>query len=552
MSVYQVTCDGVLIYDPRLPKYRLRSLSLKRELNKADSLSFFVYPQHPNITTLSRLKGTLQVTQGGSIISRLRLLDDELGWENGKECIAEGELAFLHDSIQRPFVFPVDPDHATPADLFEFLILRHNAQVSAERQFVVGICTVTDPNNYIARSDTEYSTTWELLNEQLIKTHGGYLWVRHENGQNIIDYLADFSVRANQPIRAGLNLLGIKTKRKGADLATAILPLGAEDDETGERLTIIDIADRDTDDICKSGDIVYSKIAEQQYGSRITKVVKWDDVTVDSNLLTKAVTELGVVRQLPSTVTLTAADLSAAGYDYNSFSLGTYVDIYDDWHADAHGLLARYLVRKLSIDLLDPSKNKLTLGATTLSMTEATAQQIQTAAQTVEANVTKETAKTVREVEIRNQSAIQQSEESVMITVSEQTYTKGEVDDLIGAVTTSIETTADGLEIKFSRLESDLSDATAGADAKFAALQSYIRAQNGTVTFGQVGSEITLTVEHDRIGIYANGVPITYWTAADFVAPMKLQIPVGGRLILGNFAFIPRSSGALDFSWIGG
>ena len=542
---------GALVYDPRLPSYKLTSAKLTQELNKADSLSFTVYPQSPAYASIDRLKSTVLASYNGTLKSRSRLIDDVIGWNNERECLCEGELAFFNDSIQRPFSFPVDDAHTTPADYLAFLVSRHNAQVSADRQFTVGTVTVTDPNNYIARSDSEYSTTWELLNEGLLDTLGGFFWVRHESGVNYLDYLADFSTLANQPIKAGVNLLGISTERKGAEIATAILPLGKADDETQQRLTIEDIADYTDTDICKAGDIVYSIAAETQYGSRIVKVVTWDDVTVDTNLLTKAIAELAIARQLPSTVTITAADLSAAGYNFNTFSLGTYVQIEDEWHG-AHGLAATYLVQKLEIDLLNPANNQLTLGATTLSLTETNKRDLANAMQTVEANVTMETATQIAELEQRNQSAIEQSEQSIILTVSENYYTKGEADQIISAVETSISQTADGIRIDFSNLQQDVQDVQANADAKFNSLQSYIQMAGGTITLGEIGNEVTLKIENDRIGIYVNGVAMTYWTASDFVAPITLRIPVGGRLILGNFAFIPRTNGSLDFTWVGG
>ena len=551
MNVWTLSSDNGLIFDPRLKEYQLTSAKLTQELNKADVLQFPLYPHAPAYEDIKKLKSTIKAEYGGNIKSRCRLIDDVLGWNNERECLCEGELAFFNDSIQRPFSFPEDQAHATPADYFSFLIARHNAQVSSDRRFTVGTVTVTDPNNYIARSDTEYSTTWKLLNEGLLDTLGGYLFVRHENGVNYIDYLADFSTLANQPIEAGVNLLGISTERNGADIATAILPLGARDEETDTRLTISGLADSTTSDICKDGDIIYSKVAEAQYGSRIVKVLIWDDVTIASNLLAKATAELAIMRQLPSTVVITAADLSAAGYNYNTFSLGTYVTITDPWHEQEHGLSAMYLIKKLEIDLLDPANSKLTLGATTLSLTESNRKNLNAAMHVVEANVTKETAKTIRELERRNQSAIEQSEEQIVLSVSENYYTKGETNQLVSSVSTTVQQTADGIRIDFSNLQQDVEDVQANADAKFESLQSYIQMSGGTITLGKVGNQITLKLENDQIGIYRNGVAVTYWTANTFVSPFTLVIPVGGRLELGNYAYIPRDNGSLDFVWVG-
>ena len=543
---------GAIVYDPRVSKRQLTSATLTQELNKADVLRFTIYPDAPAYGDLKRLKSTLLTKYGSSIKSRCRLINDTLGWQNERDCLCEGELAFFNDSIQRPFSFPLDAEHATPADYLTFLVTRHNAQVSADRQFTIGTVTVTDPNNYIARSDTEYSTTWTLLNEGLLDTLGGYLFVRHENGVNYLDYLSDFNVLANQPIKAGLNLLGISTERKGDEIATAILPLGAADDETQERLTISDLQDEETSDICKNGDIVYSKAAETQYGSRIVKVIVYDDVTVADNLLSNAVADLAISRQLPSTITITAADLSAAGYDYNTFSLGTKISISDPWHEDAHGLQAYYLVKKLQIDLLNPANSSLVLGATSLSLTEKNKRNLETAMKTVEANVTEEAARAVAELEQRTQSAIEHSSEAITLSVSENYYTKGETDVLVSSISTEIQQTAGVINIQFTSLQQDVNDVAANADAKFESLQSYIQMEGGSITLGEIGNEITLKIDNDQIGIYRNGVAVTYWTASDFVAPISLTIPVGGRLNLGSYSYVPRSNGSLDFIWTGG
>ena len=546
---YSLYVDGALLYAPGLDEYRITDPIWEPELNKAGRLSFTIYPDHPNFARVTKLLPTIVLKDGDAVKFRGRPLNDELGWENQKDVVCEGELAFFNDSVQRPFSFPLDAEHATPADYFAFLVNRHNAQVGEDRRFIVGNCTVTDPNGYIARSDTEYSKTWTLLKEGLLDKLGGYLWVRHEADGNYIDYLADFNVLGNQAVEFGVNLLAIKTSRKGEDIATAILPLGHQDVETGERVTIAGLADSETDDICKTGDYVYSKIAVAQYGF-IIKTVSWDDVTLPANLLSRAVQELVQKRMIASTVTLTAADLSAAGYDFNTFSVGTYVDVVDDKHP-AHDLLARYLVKRLSVNWLDPTQNKLTLGATTYSMTERSAQQTAAAMQRVEASITAQTARVIREVEQRNTSAIEQSSEAIMLTVTEGYYTKEATDRLVGEVSTEIEQTADGINIRFSSLAQDIDDVAAGADAKFESLQSYIQMAGGSITLGELGNEVTLKIENDRIGIYSNGVLITYWTAQDFVAPKTLLIPVGGRLILGEFAYIPRSNGSLDFTWVG-
>lgn len=549
--MYQITCDGYTIYDPRYSDYVVDSAELRLELNKVDSLTFKIYPNHPNFAALKKLKSDIVVYDNNNIIFRGRILDETVGWNNEVKCTCEGALAFLNDTIQRPFQFPVVSEQATPEDYLSFLISRHNEQEISSRQITVGSVTVTDPNNYIVRSDTEYSTTYELVREGLLDTLGGYFRMRYTASGATLDYLTDFDVQANQPIRFGLNLLSLSTEKKGDSIVTAILPLGARDDETDERLTISETPDTSWDDVYKSGDIVYSATAESIYGARIVKAMIWDDVTIASNLLMKAREALAEQILAPQTVSITAADMSRAGYDYNTFSLGTYVAVFDTAHATAHDLAARYLVSKLTVDLLNPARNKLSLGATTASLVDGQRKDLENGMKRVETNITEETTRRVRELEIRNQSAIEQSEMGIRLYVSENTYTKGEVDDLVGEVSTSLTQTADEFRMSFTNIQQNLDDVQAGNDAQFSEIYSFISFAGGSITLGRSDSEITLKIENDQIGIYRNGVLLTYWQAEKQVTPSDLEVPVGGKVQLGNYAFIPRSNGSLDFTWVG-
>ena len=53
---WQITVDNSLVYDPRLPEYKLTSAKLTQELNKADTLQFSIYPKHPAYSKIKRLK----------------------------------------------------------------------------------------------------------------------------------------------------------------------------------------------------------------------------------------------------------------------------------------------------------------------------------------------------------------------------------------------------------------------------------------------------------------------------------------------------------------
>lgn len=543
--IWKVYCDDYLLYDSRLDDYQLIDPSLDLELNKTGSFSFTIYPEHINYDKLQKLKSIITVYEDDDIRFRGRILNDTIGWYNEKQVSCEGELAFLLDSIQRPFKFPVnDGDIATPEAYFTFLINRHNAQVEAAHQFVVGTVTVTDANNYIARSDTEYSSTWEILNQGLINTHGGYLVVDFDdNGKRRINYLADSEIMSTQSIEFGENLLDIATERKGEDIATAILPLGHKDETTEETVTISSLPDETKADICKSGDVVYSQVGRDLYGN-ILKVVKWNDVTEANRLLTKAKAKLSEALLQAQTVTLSAADLSAAGYDFNSFKIGTYIRTKSTVHKDAHALASSYLVKKLSIKLTNPSQNKLTVGATIYSFTEQNKKTQDEQFKIVQANIAASESKVIAELERRTDSIITQTESNIMSRVSEEYYTKGDTDALVSSVSSELEQTAQGFEMRFTTINNNINDVQSGADAKFNEIERYIRFENGEIIMGAPEFNQIQKLSSAKNSFYEDNVEVAY------IGNRKMYITDGeftNSLKLGKFAFIPRDNGSLDF-----
>lgn len=540
--IYQVYSDNNLIFDSEISSLALTKAQVELEVNAAGSFTFTMYPSHPRYNTLQRLKSIITVYQDSYLMFRGRLLDDQKGFHDEMQATCEGELAFLNDSIQRPYDFLSGENHTTISELFTYFITNHNAQVSAERQFIVGNITVTDGNDYIVKSDSTYMNTLESIKSKLIDSFGGYLQIRHEADGNYIDYLADFTTISNQKIQLGKNLLSLDKLTSGADVATAIIPLGATVEETGTRLTISSLADETTEDICKSGDCVYSIAAEAQYGGRITKTVTYDNVTTATALKSKAMALLAIQRQLSETIELTSADLSAIETNINAFHIGTYITVESEYH----GVNENFLIKKLSVNILNPATNKLSIGRTRLTFTEHQVDTVKNLAALGE-NVQKVAAdySTLRtDLTQETSSLIAQSSEEIMTQVSENFYLKSEADELISSINTKFTQTNDSFEFQFNEFSKSLEDVASGADAQFKEISKYIRFVDGNIILGEDGNQITLKIQNDRISFLENGAEVAYFMNR------KLYVNDGefiNSLKLGKFAFLPRANGNLSF-----
>ena len=363
LVTYKVYCDNSLLYHSKLENLKILNPSVELEVNKTGSFQFGILSDHPYYQMIRKMKSIITVYQDDYLLFRGRVLDDEIGWHNDKKIACEGDLAFLLDSIMRPYDFT-----GSIPEYLALLLDSHNGQVDEEKRFVLGNVTVTDANDYIVRSNIDYTDTWTELNNKLLNILGGYLQVRHENGVHYLDYLKDFTLLAPQTITFGKNLLDLKRISKGSEIGTAVIPLGAklkdaEGNDTDKRLTVASV---------NNGlDTIVDEKAKAQYGL-IVKTVIFDDVTEAANLLTKGKAHLAQLVNLPETIELTAADLAVLGADIASFHIGTQVRV----TSRPHGIHQLFTVSKLSINLFDPASNKLILGGVVDTFTSKTSQTI--------------------------------------------------------------------------------------------------------------------------------------------------------------------------------
>lgn len=539
--MYKVYCDDHLLYDDNFDKYKIESPKLELELNKAGKFTFSIYPNHPYYGLLKKMKSIMTVYQNEEIIFRGRILDSEQGWYNQRKITCEGELAFLNDSIVRPYDYQTK-GQISIQDLFTQFIGEHNSQVDEVKRFKIGSITVEDGDttndlNLISRANEDYDSTWNSINEKLINSLGGYLRVRHETDGVYIDYLKDINILAVQTIEFGKNLLDISQTVSGDNMVTAIIPLGAKNEETGKRLTIETVND--------GKDYLINQEQASLYGVIFQKVV-WDDVTIADNLLSKAQSYISSIGVLNTSIEINAVDISLLDADLNSFKLGTKVRV----ESEPHGVDSTFMIEKLSIDLMKPESNKLTLNSTIKSFTEQTGSNTSTIKDLTQKVSSSE--KTIigldADISAKIASDIDVSATSILQTVEESYYTKGETDSLFEQTKTEFEQTDDEFNFRFTQFEADINDVASGADAQFEEIRKYIRFIDGNIVLGEEGNEQTLKIQKNRISFLENDIEVAY------ISNKKLYIVDGefvNSMTIGNFGFFPRANGNLSLKKVG-
>ena len=289
-------------------------------------------------------------------------------------------------------------------------------------------------------------------------------------------------------------------------------------------------------------DYVYNQEAVDAYGW-IFKVQTWDDVTEASNLLTKAKAFLNEQMQMLYSIELDAVDLATVDKTISSFHLGTQVRV----TTNPHSINQLFLVKKLSINLLQPASNKMTLGDSFYTFTEQSVRgQIGAENRLIDisSDLQERLDLGLTETERKLSAQISATSESITSTVMEEVYLKDDTDALIKSVTNQITQTAEDVEFRFTEFSQNIDSVVAGQDAQFEEISKYIRFIDGNILLGEDGNTLTLRIDNDRISFLDSGQEGAYFSNN------KLHVTDGefiNSLQLGNFAFLPRENGNLSF-----
>lgn len=529
---YQIKCDGYILFDTRDDALIVDDPKINLEVNTVGEGSFTIHKNHPYYDKLRNLKSVFEVSDDLGVIFRGRMTGNSCEFYNNKMVDLEGALAYFNDSVIRPFVFP--DDFAKDAEyiaatesgnvikfFLKWLIQQHNGQVQDFQRFKLGNVTVSDPNNYLSRSESGYSSTWEVLKSKLFESAlGGYLCIRYEADGNYIDYVSGFDLVNTQEIVFGENLIDLKTDTDAKEIYSAVVPLGASTENSGktEVLTIKGLADGDiTDDIAKQGDLIYSRKAVEAYGFIVapTSQTTWQDVTVAENLLSKAVEQLtsdGIF--LTETIDVSAVDLHFTDNQVQSFRIYRNVNV----KSSPHGHVGTYMLSRLALDLEKPENTRITIGTTRRTLTDINSQKVSDATMKIESVVKDVEDNRNQAAEIMNQVVIQSTEMAntctqIVFSALESYVETGDFEQFKSDLQASLEVWANGIFGRVSASEQRIENVNGDLQAKFNQIVKYFTFDIDGLTIGQADNPNRIVIDNDDITIYHGERPIQTFKA---------------------------------------
>ena len=507
------------LYDPRSPDLKLISPTCKTAVNKAGLLTFSVPLTHPYADKIAKLDTVVTLWQDDAILFRGRALNDEWDLRSTRKIEVEGELAYLNDSVQPLTVY----HDMTVAAYFAKLIELHNAQVDESRRFTVGQVTVTNSTDNVYRQ-SDYESTMDALQDKLLDRLGGYLVIRYgKDGTRYLDYLKEYGNVNSQRITASTNLLDMLHTVRGEDIATAIIPLGAQLEDAKKigtvtpRLTIAAAND--------GKDYIYDADAVEKWGW-IYKVVVHDDITLVENLLRAGYADLESAKYLQGSIEVDAVDLHLVDSSVERIKLGDMIL----FSAPGSATPISMLVSEIDLPVDEPGDATYTLGTSYRTMTEQQVDARKDLGEQLELvrdETNKRTDKVRQELtdyKVDARKDMDSITASVTETRTELTTTTENVYDALGrlqdtAVSTEelesvkqllITQWSDQLEYRFTQV-TNLIDSTNGTIAENQRLlEQYIRFEGARITLGRSDSAIQAVLSNDRLEFVENGQTIAY------------------------------------------
>lgn len=426
--MYFVKYGKEYLHDPRIQDCVIIDPSLECEENTCGFFEFTIYPDHPLHDKLKERDSSnpIEVYDDGIPIFAgfIYELGKDFYLSGSVKC--KGELAYLKESIVRPYSTiqrgygsTVPP---TVDGYFEWLIQQHNEQVDSSKQFKIGInqAAALDSNNYIFRESNQYPNTLDEINEKIIDSLGGYLRIRHENGERYIDLLYEWTDENAQILDFGVNLMDYNQTESSLDIYTYVVPLGAKMKETeysyfngyfatkdtvvnpekdyyqkklqdgvyvyllcydlksfakgvtyyeydenydeGElNLTISEMTDGPLgiDDYAKMGDYIYCISAVQKYGL-IGYTYEDQELTTIEDLVIDSVLSLKSCISPIRTIEIKAVDMHLVNPDIKPIRVGEYVRV----RSNPHKFDSYMLCTSISLNLNNPSNSVYTFGTT--------------------------------------------------------------------------------------------------------------------------------------------------------------------------------------------
>lgn len=372
---YKIMYGDELLYDSYTDAW-VSEARLTSEINTSGYFDFTIHPDSPLIDKIEEKKDVVKLYFNDEVLFEGFVESISTDIYGSKDVSCASALSYLGWTLVRPY--STDPETSdilrapTNTDaFFEWVVDQHNkASLYSWMQFGIGI----NQGGYMTgevipfRENTSLPTTADTIEDEVL-SYGGYLFLRYEGSNRILDLYSDVHSDNTQIIDFGVNLIDFVKTIGTDDQYTAVRPVGGtpereEGDEDQTPLPAVtlssmkDGAVEGETDYIKRGDVVYCDSAVSRYGYR--EYAYSNNDILDQKLLARyAVADLKRKISPIVNIEVKAVDLALYMEGYSHLQCGQAVRI----RSKPHDIDMYLMVSSIDLDLLNPSATTYTLGA---------------------------------------------------------------------------------------------------------------------------------------------------------------------------------------------
>lgn len=245
--MYRMLYNDSFLFDPFDETRIVSSASITTNVNAASYLDFTIAATHPLYDTIEQRSGTITLYSDNEKLFQGQITSIDMDMDGNKSVTCSSALDWLKDVQLRPYStdqaecneyeFKLDKAPDALDAYFQWLIDQYNAQNKDNRYFTINVNQAADltNRNIVYFASTSPRSVADAIEEDILKTFGGYLVLRYEDDQLILDLYSDIHEMNEQVIDYGENILDISRSESTDDQYTAVYPIGATPQYTTEQ-----------------------------------------------------------------------------------------------------------------------------------------------------------------------------------------------------------------------------------------------------------------------------------------------------------------------------
>lgn len=371
---YKLLYDKQVLFDVYSGDY-VTDAQLSMSVNSTSYFDFTISLTHSLYNIIAEHAGIVELYFDNAKLFSGEITKISVDLNGNKDITCAGALDYLSYTLVRPYsTIDGEADLLAPSSVdgyFNWLIEQHNKHcLDSRKHFFVGVNqgNLLDNNNYIYRASSTLPTTSSEIEDKILNSIGGYLYVRYKDDKNILDLYADTHEANTQIIDFGVNITDFVKTTSTDDQYTAVIATGytpdpPEDDPQKKMNPInlegcVDGGTPYSPSIVKMGDVVYDINAVARYGYKEYHVSN-DDIKTYDGLLQYACKVLNKLLSPSLSVSVKAIDLSLYMKDkYEHMQVGQAVRV----RSKLHNIDEYLVVNSITLDMNNPENTEYQLG----------------------------------------------------------------------------------------------------------------------------------------------------------------------------------------------